>query len=1765
MSNNLTLSVTLVGDGKSLDGTITVSREHLRKLAIEAKATGDALAGGSTSAAQGLRSISTQLDEAQKYTAQLRDSLLGIGKGGLVFAGLAFGVDAVARSLLGAGLAAEKIGNQLRFVSGSSTGAVVELEYLRKVTNQVGVDFTASAAAYGKLAAASKGTSLEGQRTRDVFESISKASAVMGLSTEESSGALLAIGQMMSKGTVQAEELRGQLGERIPGAFNIAARAMGVTTGELSKMLEQGEVVSSSFLPRFAEALNRSLGESPQSVAASAQAQLNRLNSSWDQFKQALAGSGFLTIAANGMGILAAGINSVNLATSAQIARNMKDLERLEQLRAGEAASGEDTSRTEKLITDTRRRIGALQDEAKAVNAARGQRANGSDADAQREANRARAVLDMSAVDTEAVNKYVENTLRLSEAEKKRQSIDKATKARDRLLGENPGASQRQKADIEAAYQQELKLIEERANKKSKAVADLKNDMAQSYGAAIAAEKDFAKTEVTLIEARIQQRQITESEGVDAVLAVQERGYLEQVRLLVAQISKTKDLGDIDRLRKQITSAGLEMSEVVAKAASARLKLADAELKHQQEWLKGIGDETASLLAKATAAEEENARIGMTSDQLAELTAKRYEEAIEIKEAQAFLAFGVVGRENEVFLIEQQIEALKRLKSAEIAKPKLTEQARAWGKFTDDIERSLTDSLYRSFESGKGFGETFVESLRNTLKAAALKMVIQYVVSGSGQIVGTLGNAALNSVLGTGGKNGGVNYLGTASNASTLYGALSGGYLGYIQAAQAGYGLTAAEAAKAAASYYQAGYYGTGAAIQAGNAAAGTGAAASSTSAAAGGAGALGTLGWAAAGALAGYWLGSRMFGTGKVEAGASGLQGAFGFNGDYQGLARYQEMRQQGGWFRSGRSWTNTYGVDPETAAAYSTSVRRLADPYKALDLAAGGNTSTVNSRGAGWQYQFQREINGEADLQALFSDMAESIGERVAPELAKFRLEGEKLYQTAGRMQETVAVTNMLAGVLGKDLSSAFGSLGITSLGVRQAVVDATGGLDAFKAEVGFFSDNFRSEVEKTFDNTTRLRAAFAGLGVAMPTTSEGFRKLVQSVDLTSEAGRTAFAGLMDMAGGFKAWADAAQASAAAVSSLRASMADESDRFGLQLRTVSAAFVEMGLAVPTSKAGFMALLDALDVTTLAGLRTRQALLDVSGSFTQMIERLNGQMQALKDERLAIAKNVIGERDSLINAILTTMGKTTTLRQIDLAKIDPLNREMALFSYALSDAAQAAKDMATAQSNFTQASEAAMARTLNAGASISSLVNQLRAGSAQATVSGTGKAYRADLSAAQGGDIAAAERLSASASAYAETLRNTARNQTELDIALSRMANSLSALPATQSYAARQLAELELIKTNLNTARDAMTAATQALQASLVNVLSTGFGSLDGNLNGLLTFDELKAGLGGMATDDQIKRLIAAVDVNGDGQISKMEAVKAATQAVDENTLNLVDGSDVQILAMRAMVAETITNSGRLMGLNASILEMTNAITVQNEMQRKATEINNKNLALEALIKQQQGTTASVNAGIAGIWNLANQFGVTLQANPGDGDANSAIFQVANGLFSAQYNQLSSNRSNPDFDGFKNTFYAPGGVYDQTYGRAAELASIAAQINNARAAIIALGGVPKFATGGLHAGGLRIVGEHGPELEATGPARIFNAADTRAMLAGGNGLDAVITELRALREENVLLRSAVGSVATHTYKTAKRLEEVVGDGLLVRTETGYPLATVAA
>ena len=170
----------------------------------------------------------------------------------------------------------------IEFASGSAEKYAANQAFLNSTIQKFGLDLRSTTEAYKSFFAAS---TLAGQSQKDTnaqFLAVTKAGTVLKLTTDQMQGAFLALGQMMSKGTVQAEELRGQLGERIPGAFSIMARALGVNERQLNKMLEQGQVLSRDALPKFAAELEKTFGPAAeQNLNGLVNAQ-NRFNSAID-------------------------------------------------------------------------------------------------------------------------------------------------------------------------------------------------------------------------------------------------------------------------------------------------------------------------------------------------------------------------------------------------------------------------------------------------------------------------------------------------------------------------------------------------------------------------------------------------------------------------------------------------------------------------------------------------------------------------------------------------------------------------------------------------------------------------------------------------------------------------------------------------------------------------------------------------------------------------------------------------------------------------------------------------------------------------------------------------------------------------------------------------------------------------------------------------------------------------------------------------------------------------------------------------------------------------------------------------------------------------------------------------------------------------------------------------------------------------------------------------------------------------------------------
>lgn len=561
------------------------------------------------------------------------------------------------------------------------------------------------------------------------------------------------------------------------------------------------------------------------------------------------------------------------------------------------------------------------------------------------------------------------------------------------------------KADAVAA-RAALDALEQRILNPSKAVAGSLDGLALSTKKAGAAAKE-AKDEYGALMARLYGK----SAGLDA-------GYFKDLETLHRQYKKTGDLEAYRHAVELLTTQQKFYTDAVAESEKAQKQWNDASARAAQE-----SDRTlAGLEAKAGAMEDELRYYGMTEEAIQNCIIARLEERREA-------AAATDSQEEVVAALDREIAARKRIAAAagsrdaiEANRRATDEMRRDWERFSDDINRSLTDALFRAFESGDSFGKAFATNLGNALKSMVLKFAIQQTMAMGGNVL----NSGINAVLGTGGANsgGGVNYLGLASNASSLYNLASGSYLGYWQAAQAGYGLTSAEAANAAAAYYNAGYYGTGAAIQAGsaaNGAAGAGSAAASSS--------WGTAGIYAAAAIIGYkigeWLGGKMFGGGSSVSSSSGVR--VGVSGGMATGSAYTDFHQHidGGWFRSDKDyyWTKEAGL-------------AIGDAFKGVrDLLTRLSIDTGKDLLAGIA-DFKASYSGSVDgLSGWLQSVADQMLMAALPGLDKFKQAGEDTAAAIARLGVLLSTIRTSSAAIDTQIGVLNGTYSGAALAMAQA----------------------------------------------------------------------------------------------------------------------------------------------------------------------------------------------------------------------------------------------------------------------------------------------------------------------------------------------------------------------------------------------------------------------------------------------------------------------------------------------------------------------------------------------------------------------------------------------------------------------------------------------------------------------------------------------------------------------------------------------------------
>jgi hypothetical protein len=412
--------------------------------------------------------------------------------------------------------------------------------------------------------------------------------------------------------------------------------------------------------------------------------------------------------------------------------------------------------------------------------------------------------------------------------------------------------------------------------------------------------------------------------------------------------------------------------------------------------------------------------------------------------------------------------------------------ASAWGDF---IAGGLRDF--------KGFANSILDSFTSLLSqmiATAARNKILISLGASGSVAGGAASAA----TGGGGGIGGLGGIAGGFGAALTAGGSLMGVSGLLGGLGAGVGM--------AGSALVSGGLSSMAGVIGAQTAAATAAGASMASISA----AIGAVALPVAAVAAAVFAISKGF---ERKFYGSGLRGSFTDEGaDVETLDFFK-----GGAFRSNKTVMSPLEAEQQAAldsaaTGISGSVRAFSEQLglssAAIDGFVGDSFTIWSSR----QSAEETEAQLTAELEKLavgMSDLVLTTGE--------FTRAGETSFQTLERLSGSLIGVNTALNLIdGTALQAS-----LSGADAASRLVDLAGGLEAFGAKTGFVFANMMTTIEQRSKAvelaTLNLETAFGGLTLAIPETHAEFMALVKAQDLTTAAGRNAYAALLDVAGAF------------------------------------------------------------------------------------------------------------------------------------------------------------------------------------------------------------------------------------------------------------------------------------------------------------------------------------------------------------------------------------------------------------------------------------------------------------------------------------------------------------------------------------------------------------------------------------------------------------------------------------------------------------------------
>lgn len=704
--------------------------------------------------------------------------------------------------------------------------------------------------------------------------------------------------------------------------------------------------------------------------------------------------------------------------------------------------------------------------------------------------------------------------------------------------------------------------------------------------------------------------------------------------------------------------------------------------------------------------------------------------------------------------------------------------------------------------------------------------------------------------------------------------------------------------------------------------------------------------------------------------------------------------------------------------------------------------------------------------------------------------------LFKWIGAMKKTFKEVSEAVELTGHNLDEVAG-LGWSAASNLKKLA---GSIDELNQLTQSFYDSYYTDAEKIARSQAEVRDVFRDLDRAVPASTEAFKDLVEAQDLGTKEGREAYIELLKVADAFKQVQDAA------------------DQLAANVRNIVDA---VELLRPIGSGQFMLEeFTRLAETDFGSVDNFASAISNAYSVLTTDARKLSDAQSLLDETFGdLGLSIPGTRDGFLKLLsaqnlMSESGQETFSTLIGVVgAFDQVTPRMADFTDQL---ANLNNELSTGLQRAITAAGNAADQFIDLFRDLRDAAADIRAGAAGpgAQAANAMDDFRRSYALAMGGDIDAMKSIGSLGSKAVESAAALATNATEYRLFASRIANQVenvgdlaAGLGVMKTIEEQTLEEiLKLVQSGELTTDllDESIARLSTMNDSFITSLAGTSGDIVDSLGGVGAgiITEL-GGLGGELVQTlstlNTETVLALYDLN--------EGFRASIQNADSPVVEAIWGSTTDVVSALHSVLAAV-NKVQTQDQIAQLMD--NAAKLQNRIQNFD-------------IPGKVSLTGSVAHDYIGQAVFSD--GGQVMVHPGFTPAQRSEAKIQK-MLDAEINK------------YLDTVNA---------GRVAafqERSSMMDQLDALRSQIVSLGGVPGFASGGLHMGGARIVGERGPELEVTGPSRIYSNAQTRSMF----DMAGLIAEVRELRRQMAEADDTKINGLARISKNTKDTKDTLGD-----------------